>query len=195
MQSTQPQPEQEMRRIIACWAAAERRAKHLCAFETIGLSTRCRKPSQIEVKKAYHRLLSRLHPDKNHHCDALATEATRCINLAKDHLFDVHFGGAAKRVEFKHEPDREEAQAREAAEARASKEAAEAAEVATAAAQQARLAEEVVTAPATAADDVGSAVEAASSRSAAPAACASQCLTGVKRRAPDEPESESAERE
>ena len=82
----------EMNRIIACWALAEKRAKHLCAFQTLGLNTRCRKPTQDEVKKAWHRLCVRLHPDRNSDVDALATEATRCINLAKDHLFDVHFG-------------------------------------------------------------------------------------------------------
>ena len=132
----------EMNRIISCWALAEKRAKHLCAFETLGLNFRLRKPSQEEVKKAWRQQCARLHPDRNVEHEDLATEATRCINLAKQHLFDVHFGGAAARVTYKHEPDKEEAQAREAAEETAAKEAAEAAEVAALAAQQARLAEE-----------------------------------------------------
>ena len=83
---------EQMNRIINCWALAEKRAKHLCAFETLGLNIRCRKPSQEEVKKAWRLLCMRLHPDKNVECDELATEATRCINLAKQHLFEVHFG-------------------------------------------------------------------------------------------------------
>ena len=137
--------EEAMTRTISCWAKADRRAKHLCAFETLGLNIRCRKPSQAEVKKAWHRLCVSFHPDRNVDCDALATEATRCINLAKQHLFEVHFGGASARVQFKHEADREEAIARAAADMKAAAEAAEAAEVATEAAQRARLVHEHVT--------------------------------------------------
>ena len=128
-----------MNRIVSCWASAEKRAKHLCAFETLGLNFRLRKPSQEEVKKAWRQQCILLHPDRNVEHEELATEATRCINLAKQYLFEVHFGGAAARVTYKHEPDKEEAQAREAAEQAAAKEAAEAAEVAAVAAQQARL--------------------------------------------------------
>lgn len=83
---------EQMRRVISCWALAEKRATHLCAFETLGLSFRCRKPSQEEVKKAWRLLCVRLHPDRNVDCTELATNATRCLNLAKDYLFDVHFG-------------------------------------------------------------------------------------------------------
>uniref|UniRef100_A0A7S4HL98 J domain-containing protein n=1 Tax=Prymnesium polylepis TaxID=72548 RepID=A0A7S4HL98_9EUKA len=128
-----------MNRVISCWALAEKRAKHLCAFETLGFNSRCRKPSQEEVKKVWQRLCARLHPDRNVDCSQLATEAMRCVNLAKQHLFDVHFGGAAARVAFKHEPDREKAQAEEVEKVEAAKQAAEAAEVAAAAAQHARL--------------------------------------------------------
>lgn len=130
---------EEMKRIVETWSLAEKRAKHLCAFETLGLNIRCRKPSQDEVKKAWRALCVKMHPDRNTDCNELATEACACINLAKQHLFDVHFGGAASRVEYKHEPDREAAQAKEAEEAAAAKEAAEAAEVSALAAQQARL--------------------------------------------------------
>lgn len=82
----------EMRRIIKCWSLADKRAKHLCAFETLGLNARLRKPSKDECKKAWHRLCAKLHPDRNQEHDELATEAMRCINLAKHHLFEVHFG-------------------------------------------------------------------------------------------------------
>jgi len=129
----------DVSRIIGCWALADKRAKHLCAFETLGLNARCRKPSQEEVKKAWHRLSVRLHPDRNGG-DELATEAMRCINLAKQHLFEVHFGGAAARVAYKHEADRAEATARAAEEAKIKAAAAEAVEAAAAAAQEARLA-------------------------------------------------------
>ena len=118
-------PVEQMNRIIDCWARAEKRAKHLCAFETLGLNIRCRKPSQEEVKKAWHRLCVRLHPDKNSEYDALATEATRCINLAKQHLFEEHFGDADARVTHKHEHRAAEA-------AKAASEAAEAAAAAQA---------------------------------------------------------------
>lgn len=134
--------QQEMQRIIDCWELAEKRAKHLCAYETLGLNCRCRKPNQDEVKKAWHKLCARLHPDRHVDCSELATEATRCINLAKQHLFEVHFGGGAARVAYKHEPDKEEAQAREEKAEAAAKEKAEATEVAALAAQQARLAAE-----------------------------------------------------
>ena len=138
----------EMQRIIECWAFAEKRAKHLCAFETLGLNCRCRKPSQEEVKAAWKLLSRQLHPDRNTACESLATEAMRCVNLAKQHLFDVHFGRAEARVTYKHEPDKEAAQAREAAEEAAAAEAAEAAEASAVAAQQARLvAEPHVAAP------------------------------------------------
>ena len=86
---------------------AEKRAKHLCAFETLGLNARCRKPTQDEVKKAWHKLCMRLHPDKNSDAE-LATEATRCINLAKTYLFEDFFGDAAARVVHKHTHPREE---------------------------------------------------------------------------------------
>ena len=92
----------QMSRIIECWRLAETRAKHLCAFETLGLNIRCRKPSQPEVRKAWHRLCMRLHPDKNSATNELATEATRCINLAKQHLFEDFYGDAAARVAYKH---------------------------------------------------------------------------------------------
>lgn len=97
----------QMREIITCWLDAEKRAKHLCAFETLGLSGgrwRCRKPNQNDVKKAWHQLCLRLHPDK-HSDGELATEATRCINLAKQYLFEVHFGCAASRVSFFHDTE------------------------------------------------------------------------------------------
>ena len=119
---------QEMNRIIECWAMAEKRAKHLCAFETLGLSGgkwRCRKPNQDDVKKAWHKLCLRLHPDKNHN-DELATQAMACVNLAKRHLFEVHYGGASERVVFKHEHRAAEAAAA-AAEAEAEAAAAAAA--------------------------------------------------------------------
>ena len=134
--------EKEMHRIIKCWALAEKRAKHLCAFETLGLRRpgSCVKPSQAECRKAWQRLCMRLHPDRHSERDALATEATRCVNLAKDYLFAEHFGdAAAARVAWKHEQDRAEAQAREAAEEKAKKEEAEALEVATLEAQEERL--------------------------------------------------------
>ena len=131
--------ETEMHRIIKCWAMSERRAKHLCAYETLGMNARCRKPTKEEVKKAWQQLCVRLHPDKNANCGELATEAMACINLAKQHLFKEHFGEAAARVDYKHEANREEAQAKEAAEAAAAAEMAEAAEVAATAAAQARL--------------------------------------------------------
>ena len=85
-----------MNRIIDCWALAETRAKHLCAFETLGLRQpgATRKPTKEEVKKAWQQLCARLHPDRNAECTELATEAMRCINLAKQHLFEVHFGCA-----------------------------------------------------------------------------------------------------
>lgn len=136
--------EKEMNRIIKAWSVAEQRApvKHLVAFETLGLNIRCRKPSKEEVKKAWHQLSMRLHPDRNADNDELATEAMQCINLAKQHLFKVHFGEADARVNYYHEPDREEAQAREDAEAKAAAEAAEAAEAAAVAAAEARLAAE-----------------------------------------------------
>ena len=96
-----------MSRIISCWALAEKRATHLCAFETLGLNIRCRRPSQEEVRKAWYRLCLRLHPDKNaclgKELGELATEATRCLNLAKDYLFDEHFGNADERVRRKYE--------------------------------------------------------------------------------------------
>ena len=137
---------EEMKRIIDCWAVAEERlqVKHLRAFETLNLSTRCRKPSKEEVKRAWHALAMRLHPDRNAQSgqQELATEATRCINLAKSYLYDVHFGGAAARVSYYHEVDREEAQAKEEAAATEARLAAEAAEVAAVAAAEARLAAE-----------------------------------------------------
>jgi DnaJ-class molecular chaperone len=105
----------QMKSIIETWAKAEKRAKHLCAFETLGLNIRCRKPNKEEVRKAWHRLCLRFHPDK-HSDDELATEATRCINLAKQHLFEVHFGDAAARVSFYHDAD---AKAKNKAEAEA----------------------------------------------------------------------------
>lgn len=83
---------ERMNKIISCWSLAEKRAKHLCAFETLGLDFRVRKPSKEEVKRAWQRLCVKLHPDRNTECNELATEATRCINLAKQHLFEVHFG-------------------------------------------------------------------------------------------------------
>ena len=92
----------QMSRIIDCWAMAETRAKHLCAFETLGLNARCRKPTQQEVRKAWHRLCMRFHPDKHLSANDLATEATRCINLAKQHLFEDYYGGAESRVAHKH---------------------------------------------------------------------------------------------
>ena len=92
---------EQMNRIIGCWALAEKRAKHLCAFETLDLSFRLKKPTREGVKKAWYRLAMRLHPDKNSD-SALATEATRCINLAKQYLFEEHFGDAASRVMHKH---------------------------------------------------------------------------------------------
>jgi DnaJ-class molecular chaperone len=101
MCGAQVDDEHQMHRIIKCWAMAEKRAKHLCAFETLGLNSRCRKPSQQEVKKAWHQLCLRLHPDKNASAD-LATEATRCINLAKQHLFEDFYGDAEARVAYKH---------------------------------------------------------------------------------------------
>jgi DnaJ-class molecular chaperone len=85
-------PMQKMKEVISTWALAEKRAKHLCAFETLGLNIRCRKPNQEEVKKAFRVLCTQLHPDRNAECEELATEATRCINLAKQYLDDVHFG-------------------------------------------------------------------------------------------------------
>ena len=107
---------EQMNRIIECWALAERRATHLCAFETLGLNIRCGRPSKEVVKKAWHQLCMRLHPDKNADCDILATEATRCINLAKQYLFEEHFGSADSRVAHKH-TYRAEAEARAKAEA------------------------------------------------------------------------------
>ena len=92
---------EQMNRIIACWALAECRSKHLCAFETLGLNARCRKPTQLECKKAWQRLCRRFHPDK-HMSDALATEATRCLNLAKQYLDEDFFGDAEARVAYKH---------------------------------------------------------------------------------------------
>ena len=92
--------------IVKCWALAEKRAKHLCAFETLGLNFRCRRPSQQEVRKAWHKLCVRIHPDK-HSCSSelfdLATEATGCLNLAKEWLFDELFGNADERVKRKYE--------------------------------------------------------------------------------------------
>ena len=96
-----------MRQIIDCWAAAEKRAKHLCALETLGLSGgkwRCRRPQKDDVKKAWHQLCLRLHPDK-HSDGELATEATRCLNLAKKYLFEEHFADAASRVNHKHDAE------------------------------------------------------------------------------------------
>ena len=82
---------EQMNRIVACWALAEKRAKHLCAFETLGLNIRCRWPSSTEVRKAWHRLCMRMHPDKNVDSDELASEATRCLNAAKQYLFEDYF--------------------------------------------------------------------------------------------------------
>ena len=136
--------EQEMHRIIDCWAVAEERVqvKHLVAFQTLGLNFRCRRPSKEEVKKAWQQLSMRLHPDRNADRDELATEAMQCVNLAKQHLFKVHFGEADARVNFYHESDREAAQAKEEAEAAQAKEAAEEAEAKAVAAAEARLATE-----------------------------------------------------
>ena len=100
--SDQMKNAEQMNRIIECWALAERRATHLCAFETLGLNIRCGRPSKEVVKKAWHQLCMRLHPDKNADCDILATEATRCINLAKQYLFEEHFASADSRVAHKH---------------------------------------------------------------------------------------------
>ena len=47
--------------------------KHLVAFQTLGLNYRCRKPSKAEVKKAWHQLSMRLHPDRHAARDGLAT--------------------------------------------------------------------------------------------------------------------------
>ena len=92
---------EQMKRVIACWGLAECRSKHLCAFETLGLQARCRKPTQVEVKKAWQQLCRRMHPDK-HKSDTLATEATRCLNLAKQYLDEDFFGDAEARVAYKH---------------------------------------------------------------------------------------------
>lgn len=128
--SSAAENKQEMTRIIECWAMAEKRAKHLCAFQTLGLNVRCRKPTREEVKKAWHRLCARLHPDKNSDCNELATDATGCLNLAKDHLFEDFFGDAAARVSHKHTHEAAEA-------AKAAAEATEAAAAAAAAAADA----------------------------------------------------------
>jgi hypothetical protein len=131
--------EREMQRIIDCWALAER-AQHLCAFETLGINYRCRKPSQEEVRKAWRTLSTKIHPDRNADCSELATMAMRCVNLAKQHLFEHHFGYAEARVRYKREPDKAAVQAREAAEEAAAAEAAEAAECTAEAERCARLA-------------------------------------------------------
>lgn len=136
--SSAAENKQEMTRIIECWAMAEKRAKHLCAFQTLGLNVRCRKPTREEVKKAWHRLCARLHPDKNSDCNELATDATGCLNLAKDHLFEDFFGDAAARVSHKH--------THEAAEA--AKAAAEATEAAAAAADATESSDAAHAAPA-----------------------------------------------
>ena len=96
---------ERMNVIIKCWALAEKRAKHLCAFETLGLNYRVRRPSQVEVRKAWHKLCIRLHPDKHSRTELgeLASEATRCLNLAKEYLFDELFGNADERVKRKYE--------------------------------------------------------------------------------------------
>ena len=167
--------EKEMNRIIKSWSNAEKRApvKHLVAFETLGLNFRCRKPSKEEVKKAWHQLSMRLHPDRHADNDELATEAMQCINLAKQHLFSVHFGEADARVNYFHEPDREEAQEKEELEAKSAAEAAEAAEVAAVAAAEARLAAEPAAESAASQQEApcASSAKRSASEASAPEAC------------------------